>query len=65
MKLKVRIGDRRLEVFFQGKWRPLRYYQGNGIPGAKALKEAKETFVLNWTGKRDPILAKSIEFEFD
>jgi len=56
MNLKARVGDKRIEVFVVGKWRPVRYYQGKGVPSSKIQEEVKTTVRLN-TGmpKKTPI----------
>ena len=48
----ARIIDKRIEVFAIGKWRPIRYYQGNGIPSNSIQKEVRHSVALN-TGSLD------------
>jgi hypothetical protein len=47
MALHARICERSIQVYYSGKWRSLRYYQGQGIPSKKIIEEAMGTFMLN------------------
>ena len=54
----LRILDKRIEVFAIGKWRPIRYYQGKGIPSNSIQKELIHTISINTGTLEDCIKLK-------
>jgi hypothetical protein len=45
--LTARVIDNCIQIWWDGKWRPIRYYQGKGQPSAKILSECIRRFAYN------------------
>lgn len=44
--LKARVSEKTIQIWWSGKWRTVRYYQGKGTPSTKIQKQALTTFKL-------------------
>lgn len=60
--LQAKVEDHAIWVFYAGKWRPLRYYQGKGKPSANVIRQAKRTFRLNAGLKADSPVIVTFEW---
>lgn len=56
LKLQARHYERTLQIYWLGKWRSVRYYQGKAnVPSKKIVDEMLVTFRLNSGVKTQPI----------
>lgn len=58
MEVDAKIESKGIYFFWSGKWRGVRYYQGNGIPSQKIQQEAIRTFLSNVGKLQDGLIPK-------